>query len=583
MKKVDEAFIESILEKMTTRQKVGGLMVVDFMGTIPTPYTIKLIRDFHVAGLRVDTSSRGKASYAEGTDDPGLIKKFEQTHKKPTGCCFDFVADIKAPVCSPADYAATLNELRDVALERPLGIPIHTTLDQEGNGSENYSLQNTRLFPPPMGLAATNDPQLVYKASDAIAKQLRAVGINWIHSPVLDVNVEHKNFEVATRAYSDSADVISRYALETLRAFGDNDLIATGKHFPGRGDSTADAHLECAVLPLSRQKLMDIHLAPYIELIKEGLPAIMIAHSVYPALDDSGVPATMSYEIVTKLLREELGFNGVVTTDNMLMGGIVSKYGVPDACVGAIAAGQDLLLLRSQTPLCEEVFHTLMDAVESGRISKKRLDDANRNVLTLKYKYGLFDNGGKVDPEKAHEASLSKEIINLEKDVARKAVVVRDEKSLLPLSKDSRVLLVEQVHFTHLTLNNVQCYPSVFWHKLRTVAPGAMSVEVTGQYENDLERVMRRIDEADVIITTNYVARRSNRDMSALVRELMKTGKPVVVVTNSPFEFGSPKDLPTVVNVFSANPESLLAASEVIFGGLKAQGVLPLAQGGERL
>ncbi len=577
MKEINEIFVEDILEKMTLEQKVGGLMVVDFMGTIPTPYAVKMIKDFHVAGLRVDTSSRGKASYAENTTDEELIKKFEQTHKNPTGCCSDFITDHKAPVCSPAEYADTLNMLRDVAMQRPLGIPIHTVLDQEGNGSENYSLQNTRLFPCPMGLAATNDQEAVYQASDAIAKQLRAVGIDWIHSPTLDVNVEHKNFEIATRAYSDQPEVVSRYALETLRAFKDNDLIATGKHFPGRGDTTADAHLECPVLPISRQRLMDIHLKPYIDLIKEDLPAIMIAHSIYPELDNSGVPATMSYEIVTQLLRKELGFNGVVTTDNMMMGGIVSKYGVADACIRAIAAGQDLILLRNQTPLCEDVFYALLDAVKSGRITMERLDEANRHVLSLKYRYGLFDNGGKVDPEKAHEASLSKEIIEAEQTVARKAVCLRNKKNILPISKDARVLLVEQVHSTHVTLNNYQCHPSIFWEKLRMVGSNVNSVEITETDEkSDTERILRRIDEADFVVMTNFVARRSNKDMSKLIRTVMQTGKPVIVVTNSPFEFGSPNDFLTVVNVFSANPESLSAASEVIFGDLKPQGVLPL-------
>ena len=574
----DKDFVENILEQMTLEQKVGGLLVVDFMGTKPTPYTIKMIRDFHVAGLRVDTSTRGKLSYTQDAKDPELIKKFEKTHMPPKGQVYDYTSHPNAPIATPNEYAETLNYLRDVALERPLGIPIHTTLDQEGNGSENYSLQNTRLFPCPMGLAAMNDCDLVYKSADAIAKQLRAVGINMIHSPTLDVNVEHSNFEIATRAYSDCQDLVSRYAAETVRAFNDNNLVSTGKHFPGRGDTTVDAHLECPVLPISREDMMRIHLKPYIDLIKAGLPAIMIAHSIFPGLGDADLPATMSHKIVTELLRGELGFAGVVTTDNMLMGGIVSKYGVAYACVEAIAAGQDLLLLRSQTTLCEEVYHELMSAVKSGRISMERLNDANRHVLSMKCQYGLFEKGGKVDAARAHEASLGKEVIEIEKAVARKAVTVRDQNGILPLKKGAKALLVEQVHHTHATLNNFQCHPSVFWEKLMQVVPHAMSVEINDKENFDIKkaRVLRRVEEADVIITTNYVARRSNKDNSELVRLLIATKKPVVVVTNSPFEFGSPKDFPTVVNVFSGNPESLLAAAQVIYGDLSAEGVCPL-------
>ena len=580
MRTVDKQFIENILDQMTLEQKVGGLLVVDFMGVKPTPYTIKMIKDYHVAGLRVDTSTRGKLSYTQDSKDPDLIKKFEATHKPATGQVYDYTTHPNAPIATPNEYAETLNFLRDIALERPLGIPIHTVLDQEGNGSENYSLQNTRLFPCPMGLTATDDPELVYRAADAIAKQLRAVGINMIHSPTVDVNVEHKNFEIATRAYSDCQDLVSKYALETLRAFNDNDLVATGKHFPGRGDTTVDAHLECAVLDIDRKTMMAVHLKPYIDLIKAGLPAIMIAHSIFPAFEDNDLPATISYNTVTKLLREELGFDGVVTTDNMLMGGIVARYGVEYACVEAIAAGQDLLLLRSQTTLCESVYDALMEAVKNGRITMDRLNDANRHILTMKYRFGLFENGGKVDASKAHEASLSQAVIDAERDVARKAVTLRDRNGILPFKKDAKVLLIEQVHHTHTTLNNFQCHPSVFWEKLQQIVPDAMSVEITDKEKFDVKeaRIMRRVDEADVIIMTNYVARRSNKDNSELVRKIMATGKPLAVVTNAPFEFGSPDDFPTVINVFSGNPESLLAAAQVIYGDLKAEGVNPLVK-----
>ena len=327
LKKLNMDFVEDILDKMTLEQKVGGLFVVDFMGSVVTPYAVQMVQEYHVAGLRVDTALRTKMSYAQDTSDEKLKEIFNEMEIPPRGMCSD-TAGGKSAVCAPEQYASTLNTLRNVAMERPLGIPIHTVLDQEGNGSENYALNNTRLFPCPMGLAATGDPDLVYRAGDAIARQLRAVGIDWIHSPTLDVNVNNRNFEIGTRAYSDSHELVSRYSLQTLKAFIANNIVATGKHFPGRGDSAVDAHIECPVIHASGKDMHDIHLQPYINLIKEGLPAIMIAHTVFPALNDSGVPATVSKKIVTDLLRRELGFNGVVTTDNMLMGGIIRKYGM---------------------------------------------------------------------------------------------------------------------------------------------------------------------------------------------------------------------------------------------------------------
>ncbi|MDR2542196.1 MAG: hypothetical protein LBC80_01925 [Treponema sp.] len=575
LKEVNKDFIENILDKMTLEQKVGGLFVVDFMGSIVTPYTVKMIREYHVAGLRVDTSTRAKMSYANDTNDEKLKKMFMELEIAPTGLCSDITGG-KSAACTPGQYAATLNTLRDIAMERPLGIPVHTVLDQEGNGSENYALNNTRLFPCPMGLAATNDPELVYKASDAIARQLHAVGINWLHSPTVDVNVNHNNFEIGTRAYSDQHELVSRYALETLRAFTANKIVATGKHFPGRGDSALDAHIECPTINASKEDMYGIHLQPYIELIKEGLPAIMIAHTIFPALDDSGTPSTVSKKIVTDLLRKELGFDGVITTDNMLMGGIISKYGIIESCIGAIVAGQDLLLLRSQTPLVDKVYHAVLEAAKAGRITTERLNDANRQVLSLKYRYGLFENGGKVETENAFVPFEDENLVLIEKEVARKATLVRDVNGFLPLSKDAKILLVEQVHPTQKLLNNYQCHPSVLWEKMLLEAPNVVSVEITGDDEKNQQRVIRRLNEGDVIVATNYVERRSNKDISAFIRRLMKTGKPVIVVTNCPFEFGSPADFPAVINIFSGNHESLHAAAEIIFGKLKAQGVLPL-------
>ncbi len=568
--------VDRILSQMTLEQKVGGCLVVDFVGTIANPYVIKMIREFHIAGLRVDTGSRGKASYVDEVKDLETKKLLMRGEREPKGYCKDFDLQVRAPQCSPAEYGQTLNRLREIALERPLGIPLHITLDQEGNGNENFTLGNVRLFPAAMGLAATDDPDLVYQVALALGRQLKAAGFNWIHSPVLDVNANPRNPEVGTRSYSNDFQKVIRYAAATLKGFQESKLIATGKHFPGRGDSETDSHLGLPEVSLSRSQLMETHVKPYVEMIKSGLPAIMIAHTAYPHLDPSGEPATVSEPIVTGLLRRELGFDGVVTTDNMLMGGIVSKYGVAEACIRAILAGQDLLLLRSETPLCEEVFIEIRDAVKSGRIPVQRLDEANRRVLRLKYEYGLFENGGKVDPAQAAGPQNDPVIIAVERAAAEKATLVRNEQNILPLAPNTKVLLVEQVHSTHTTFNNFPCHPSIFWEKMLDVADNVYAVEITDISEKNQQRVMRRVPKADVIAVTNYVARRSSKDISPLIRELMQTGKPMVVVTNSPFEFGSPRDLPTVVNVFSANPESLRVAAEIIFGKRNPQGVNPL-------
>lgn len=570
-----DQFVEGILRKLSLEQKVGGTMILDFMGTVVPPYVHRIISDFHVAGLRVDTTIRGKPSYVDEAKDEETRKKLMRGNRAPAGNCRDFVDGLPSPFCTPADYARMGNDLRKLAIQRPAAVPIHFVLDQEGNGNENYALGDVRLFPPPMGLAASNDENLVYRAGKALARQLRAGGINWIHSPQVDVNTNHNNPEVNVRGYSDDPDKVTRFALATFRAFTEEKLVATAKHFPGRGASDMDAHLGLPVIDISRPE-MDLHLQPYRALIAAGLPAIMSAHTVFPALDPDE-PATLSKKILTDLLRNELGFDGVVTTDNMLMGGILARYEVPEACTRALLAGADLLLLRTESPMCEEIFRSLLAAVREGRLPVERLDEANRRVLRVKYDYGLFENAGLVDPEQAAAPQHDPEVIRIECEAAEKATLVRDRANLLPLKPTTRVLLVEQIHRTHLWLNNQRCHPSLLWEKLTAISPNAFSVEFVKPDEAAKRRIFRRVHEADVIVMTNYVTRLTNQDMAPLARELMQTGKPVIVVTNSPFAFGSPEDLPTVINVFSANPESLRVAAEILYGRRHAEGVSPIA------
>lgn len=570
-----EEFIDNIINQMTIEQKLGGCLVMDFMGTVITPFTHKIIKEFHVAGLRVNTVIRGKPMYVTEASDETSQRILDRTERKPYGQIKDFL-EYHAPYCSPQEYAETLNKLRDLALSRPLGIPIHTVLDQEGNGSENYSLGSVRLFPTPMGLASTGRPDLVEKSGEAIAKQMKAAGIDWIHSPVVDVNTNPNNPEIGDRAYSDNPDTVETYALATLKGFIKEGLIATGKHFPGRGESEGDAHNDCLTVDLSLEEMMDTHIKPYKKLIEAGLPAIMIAHTIYPALDDSRVPATVSHKIITGLLREKLGYDGVITTDNIFMGGIVNQYEVAEAATKAIVAGQDLILLRNEGAIAEEIFYTMLENVKNGTLPEERLEEANRRVLRLKYDYGLFKNGGKVDPAKAAAPQFDQAIIDIEKEVAQHATVLENRNNLIPLKSDTKVLIAERIHPTHTFFNSINCHPQIFWEIVSDISPNIYGVELAGTDEDNWKRVERRLPEVDVVVVTNWIGHRANREMTEFIKRIEGAGKPVIVVTSSPYRSAMTENYPTMLNIYGANPESLRAAGEIIFGIREALGQSPI-------
>jgi len=569
--------VQKIIEKMTLEQKVGGCFMMDFEGTVAGPYTREMIERFHIAGLRVETGCRGKVSYVRGATDTRAQLYRERTDRPPKGHIRDFKHHA-APKVSPGCYARTLNALRQLSMERPLGIPIHFTMDQEGNGTENLALGDIRCFPPAMGLTSTNDIELVERAAEANAMQLRAVGINWLHSPVLDVNTDPENPEIGVRAYSNDPDRVAEYACATFRGYRKHNIVTTGKHFPGRGESKVDAHDVCPTVDLPLDELMEIHVKPYRALIAAGIPAIMTAHTECPALDDSGLPATISKKIVTGLLREELGFDGVVTTDNLFMRGMVERYGLAESCIRALLSGHDLLLFRNDDAMCEEAFNEVLEAARSGRLPEERLDEANRRILGVKHDYGLFDEDVLVDPEKAADPQHDPIVLKTEREAAEKATQLRNDAKLIPLAPDTKVLLVEMIHTTHLNLNNENCHPQIFWELLQEFGPNIYGVELKMNDEQGRARIMRRVPEADVLILTVWKGHRAGRRTDDLIDFLTETGKPLIIVTDSPYLVeGITHEHDTVVNVFSGNPESLRVAGKIIFGQAEAMGVSPIS------
>ena len=379
MEKKNE-FLKSLISRMTLEQKVGACMTLAFTGVIPKKHTYDYITKYHCGGLRLTPVSRGSVGYVDPRGG-SVVKK-----------SFSSIKYVNAPLCSASDYKAVLKEFQQLAKSRPLSIPLHFSFDQEGGMSSNFFFGGASIFPKPMGLRATNDPKMAYLVARANGEQCKAVGFNWMHSPVLDINSDPRNPEIYTRAYSDNAEEVALYAAETCRGYKDSGMITTGKHFPGRGDSAVDAHYNVPVIDVDEKTLWERELLPYRVLIEQDLlPSIMIAHSIFPAIDPDDI-ATVSKKVITELLREKLGFNGVITTDSMTMGGVSKRYGVANACALALEAGADIVLMKAENQLVEETFNAIKDFVESGRIPEEELDNKVYRILNMKYNYGLFHN-----------------------------------------------------------------------------------------------------------------------------------------------------------------------------------------------
>ena len=562
-----EKFIEGIISNMTLEQKIGQCLVIGFVGTTITPEILKRIKKYTPAGVRTGLTFRIKSAIY----DPYAYNEefLDRVIRQPKGTVKDFCLDIPVPHCTNEEYCQFLNTMKSCAAESGAKIPLHITLDMEGDASADYFRGGIKYFPNQMGIASTNDPKLAHDCAWAAARQLTPLGFSWIHSPVLDVNTNPDNPEIGVRSFSEDPDKATEFALEALKGYQEAGLITTGKHFPGRGASSQDAHSGLPVINASLEE-MEQHLKPFQALIDAGLPAMMTAHTVYPALDDSGLPATLSKKILTDLLKGKMGFKGAITTDDITMGGIVEKFEVYQACIMAINAGADLILIRDESNLLDEVFEKLVEAAKTGVIPEERLNDAVRRTLSVKYDYNLFENNA-IRPVKDASSGINDPKVHaIVQDAAERTVsVLRDKKNLLPLKKTDKVLLIEQVHPLHKFTNDQNCHPSLLWEKMFKYSDNVSQVETTMDFdENSKKRVMARIDDADIIVITNYYFRRYANG-NEFVKELIKTGKPVIVITNSPYEFSLIDDYETVVMNYGASVESFNEVAKLLFGERK--------------
>jgi beta-N-acetylhexosaminidase len=566
-----EAFIEGILSKMSLDQKVGQCFTIHWGGSMITPYVVEAIERLHIGGLRVtpfgQNSRRGKHYHQSLSYDyeyPQGYKKIKQNLFIPGSGVY----------VSPEQYAERLNKLQKIACSRNPGVPLHISIDQEGDISRDFSCAGINLFPSAMGLTATGDPNIAYEACKVVAEQLSAIGMTNIHSPVLDVNMNPQNPEINIRAYGDDPAIIAEYALASIKGFMDGGLVPTAKHFPGRGDSDIDAHYAVPNVSGDRKRLDDVELHPYKVLIANGLPSIMLAHTTVPSVDPSMEISTVSKRIVTDFLRGELGFEGVITTDAITMGALMEKYGVGMSCAMAIKAGCDLVLNKTEDEFRDQGFCELKRMVENGEMPEEQLNASVKRIMRMKYNLGLFAKNGQVKADEAGKPIRDERNIAIARKTAEKCItLLRDEDNLLPLKESQTIMVIEQQVLDGYSGFDVCCNNKSFNEAMFEQSMNIIGLDTKFKAsKEDEEFLMQYVDQADVIVATNYYWRLCPANNSELIKKLIAMGKKVVLVTNCPYELGAIAEARTVICNYSVTPESHRAAARLAFGKLQSQG-----------
>ena len=486
-------------------------------------------------------------------------------------------------VGSPIELAAKLNALQSMS-KVPLlfGADLEAGAGFRARGGyfvpNAIDLGGALVFPPEMGLGATRDTTLAYEQGRLTAQEGRALGIHIAYAPVLDVNNNPANPVINTRSYSEDPALAARMGVAFIHGLQDHGMIATGKHFPGHGDTGVNSHLALPIVTVSRSRLDTVELVPFRAAVNNGVGAIMSFHGAMPALDSSGVPGTLSPKVVTGLLRGEMGFRGIIISDAMDMRGVLDQFGADEAAKRAVAAGIDVLI----QPLdVSKTIDAVIAGIGEGRYTEARVDSSVRRVLEAKRKLGLaqtklvdlnalrFAVGDSADAQVARRTA--EKSITLVRDSARQVPVLDSMKKVLSITIARRA---------DLSAGNS------FNAEMRTRLP-KMRTEFTATEDATLNypRLLAAADSADVVIVGSYVGQSWDAvtadapdAFTNFVQTLVARGrKPIVVAFGNPYLLQQLPWIGTYLVAWGGFPVSQVAAARALTGVAPISGRLPIS------
>lgn len=487
-------------------------------------------------------------------------------------------------VGSPLEIAGKLNRMQELSK-----VPLIFGADYEtGAGMRvrgGYFLPNAidlggaTIFPPEMAMGATGDPALAYAQGRMTAIEGRAVGVHIDFTPVLDVNNNPGNPVINTRSYGEDPQQVARLGAAMVRGLQDNGMIATGKHFPGHGDTETNSHLALPVVNVSRERLERVELVPFKAAIAAGIGAIMSFHGVMPALDSSGVPATLSHNAMTGLLRGELGFNGIIISDAMDMKGGLIQFGLSEAVKRAIGAGLDVILQPSDVV---QAIDAIVAGVKEGRYTEARLNESVLRVLKAKERLGLGSQRT-VDLAAIPRLVGDSSKLTLARTIAEKSItLVRDSLKQIPLAESPslRVLSITVASKTDLGAG------LAFNAGLRTRYPALRSEFIATQDPGvNYDRMRAAADSADVTIVSSYVGQIWDATslsvpgaFTGLINGLIAgSHRPIIVSFGNPYLLQQLPGISAYLVAWGGAPASQTAAARALAGEDAISGHLPIS------
>ena len=472
----------------------------------------------------------------------------------------------------PFEMAAFINHMQRLAKT-----PLLVGSDFERGASMRVA--ETAKFPYMMAFGAAHDLAATRELGSATAREARALGVTWVFAPDADVNNNPDNPIINTRSFGEDPQAVAANVsafIEGAHSDPGNYVLVTAKHFPGHGDTAEDSHMQLVKLDQPKERIESVELAPFRAAIQHGVDSVMTAHMAVPAFEPKEIPATVSHNVLTGLLRDELGFKGLVVTDAMEMQAITSLYSSGEAAVRAVEAGADVLLMPTDPEAC---IRAIESAVANGRISRRRIDESAARILAAKRRTGLFRSRF-VKVDSISDDLETKKLDELAERVAGRAfTLIKDEKHLFPIpSADGACLVV-------MTDDDFSTRGEILASALRRQISGLqiyqvnskMRPDLLNQFASDAAHCKESYVAAFVTVAANRGSVALEGGLNDFLKALIGGPAPVALISlGSPYLLRDFPQVPSYAATFSSASSSELAAAKAILGEITISGRLPV-------
>ena len=440
-------------------------------------------------------------------------------------------------------------------------VPLMVGMDAEWGVFQRIA--KAHKYPWAITLGAIQDKNLIYEMSAKIAEDCKRMGINWDFAPVVDVNTNPNNPIIGNRSFGSDVNNVVSSALAYSNGLQDNKILAAIKHFPGHGDTDTDSHLDLPVVSHNLERLEKIEIAPFKALVNKGIGGVMVAHLYVPTLEnEKGIPASISKKIVTGLLKEKLGYKGLIITDALNMGAVANKFKAGELDAMAFKAGNDIMLFSQDVSTGKKL---IQKAIDNGEIQQSRVEESVKKILLTKYYLGL-NQYNKVNPDNVNDDLNNNSHSELvQKMYGNALTVIKDEKKLLPLD------CKETYYYVPLEEANYETFLNQM--NLRTTVIVKKSNEINTIPANSKVIVGFHKDNS-----TAYKPYKISDASKKILSDLSKNQTVILDVFGSPYAL---KDIDiskisTVLVSYENNDDSMKATANGLLGGTKISGRLPV-------